>query len=386
MTTSTSAPTATPPAKPPRVPVIDWLRGIAVITMIVAHSFDAWLIPAERVGFPYAVVRHVSGVPSRLFLFLVGVSSAAIFEQQLARGLATAEMRRQTFRRGFQMLAFAYLFRLQEHILAGFWGGWKQVFRVDILNCIAMSILLIAVVGVPSNGRPRRYLPLVVAALLIGFGPIIGPAHFPDYLPEPLTSYIGGQRPMSWFPLFPWGSWALVGLVVGHLWLAESRKPDRGLRCFLIGGALGALSLSTVLVIRAVKPNIIRYPSELIAQMGPGSFFFRIGVIALIALAGFLYTRWQTERAVGRPPRLRFLTVFGQTSLFVYWIHVEICYGFAARPIQKKLDFLETTIAFVLLTAVMFGLSLLKIRYGKGITTRLRGWFPRRPGGASSTS
>jgi uncharacterized membrane protein len=346
--------------------------------MIAAHSFDAWLIPAERVGFSYAVVRHVSGIPSRLFLFLVGVSSAAIFEQQIARGFTTAQMRQKTIRRGLLMLALAYLFRLQEHILAGFWGGWRQVFRVDILNCIAASILLLALVGIPRNGRPARALPLLVAAVLIGLGPIVGPAHFPEFLPVPLTSYIGGQRPMSWFPLFPWGAWALVGLVVGHLWLAESRKPDRGLRCFIIGGVLGALSIVSVLVIRAVKPDIIRYPSELVAQMGPGSFFFRIGVIALIALAGFLYTRWQSARVQNHPPRIRFLSVLGQTSLFVYWIHVEICYGFAARPIQKKLDFSETTIAFLILTAAMFALALLKIRYGKTLMARLRSWWQQR--------
>jgi hypothetical protein len=51
----------------------------------------------------------------------------------------------------------------------------------------------------------------------------VGPAHFPAWLPRPLTSYLGGQRPMAWFSLFPWGAWALVGVAVGHLWV--DRKP-----------------------------------------------------------------------------------------------------------------------------------------------------------------
>ena len=129
--------------------VIDWLRGLAVVLMILAHSFDAWMDPAERHGAGWFLVRHASGLPSRLFLFLVGVSSAIVFERQLVQGLPAGTMRAITARRGLLVLAAAYLFRLQEHVLAGFWGGWSQVFRVDILNCIGASLLLVALVGTP---------------------------------------------------------------------------------------------------------------------------------------------------------------------------------------------------------------------------------------------
>jgi uncharacterized membrane protein len=357
------------PRRAGRVPVIDWLRGVAVITMMVAHSYDSWMNPAERTGAAWEVIRHTSGIPSRLFLFLVGVSSAAVFEQQLARGISTADMRRRTLRRALWMLGMALLFRLQEHVLAGFWGGWQALFRVDILNCIAASILLIAWIGTPTAGKPRIWLPLATAALLVGLGPIVGPAQFPAGIPRILSSYLGGQRPMSWFPLFPWGAWALVGLALGHIWLRQSRGPDAGRRCFLITGVAGAGAVAGVLIVRAVNPNVIRYPSDVVAQMGPGSFFFRLGVIGMLTLAGWFATRWLNRH---RPGRFSVFNQLGQTSLLVYWVHVEICYGFGTKPLHKRLSMPATTLAFALLTLAMLGLSVWKTRHAAAFFDRIK--------------
>ena len=154
----------------------------------------------------------------------MGVSAAIVFESQLARAARRARCAPATARRGLLVLVLAYLFRLQEHILAGFWGGWAQVFRVDILNCIGASLLLLALVGVP-RGRPPALPAAALAAARASSASVPSWARrtSPPGSPGPLSSYIGGQRPMSWFPLFPWGAWALVGLVVGHLWLRHGR-------------------------------------------------------------------------------------------------------------------------------------------------------------------
>ena len=44
-----------------------------------------------------------------------------------------------------------------------------------------------------------------------------------------MTSYLGGERPMAWFPLFPWAAWPLVGVAMGHFWVrrAASRAARR---------------------------------------------------------------------------------------------------------------------------------------------------------------
>ena len=77
-------------------------------------------------------------------------------------------------------------------------------------------------------------------AVVLALGPIVGPAYFPDWLPKPLTSYIGGQRPMAHFTLIPQLAWALVGVVIGHWWVRREPRRGRLARAFVITGAAGA--------------------------------------------------------------------------------------------------------------------------------------------------
>ena len=267
----------TPPSTArPRIDVVDWLRGAAVVLMIMAHGMDAWLLPAAKTGAIYAVIKVGSGIPARLFLFLVGVSAAIQFEAGLAKGLDSGTMRGRLAKRGLQVLALAYLFRLQEWLLSHFYGGWEALVRIDILNAIGMSMVLVALVAAPRKGRRQIGLSLALAALFLALGTVVGPAHFPAWLPRPLTSYLGGQRPMSWFPLFPWGAWAFTGVAVGHLWVLASRDARMQKRAFALTFAAGAAMTATVVIMRAIDPTVIRYPSELIMQMGPGIFFHRL--------------------------------------------------------------------------------------------------------------
>jgi uncharacterized membrane protein len=267
-----------------------------------------------------------------------------------------------------QIVLLAYLFRLQEHILAGFKGGWEMIVRVDILNAIGSSLLVVAALSVPRRGRRQIVVSLLGAAIFLGLGAVIGPAYFPQWLPRPLTSYFGGQRPMSWFPLFPWGAWALLGVVLGHLWVWASRDRRTQARAFLLTGLAGIACTGTVILVRAIDPYVIRYPSELVQQMGPGAFFYRLGIIAVLAALAWLATAWRDPR------RFSPLKQLGQTSLLVYWVHVDLCYGGLARPIKGKLDIPTATMWILALTVLMLGVSLLKTRYAPPV----RAWFAAR--------
>jgi uncharacterized membrane protein len=370
------APAATRPA---RVLAIDWLRGLAVVLMIQAHGFDAWLSPAAKASSGYWLIRHMSGLPSRMFLFLVGLSAALRFEGLLARHAPRRQMMAEQARRGLQIVGLAYLFRLQEHLLAGFKGGWSMLVRVDILNAIGASLLLVAAVAAPKGGRPRVVAPLLVAALLIALGPIVGPAHFPAWLPRPLTSYIGGQRPMAWFPLFPWGAWALVGVAVGHLWIRQGRTERGAARVFILSTVVGLALVGLVSSVRAVAPQIIHYPSDVVQQMGPGSFFFRLGLIGVLAGLSWLVTR-RGQR--GFSPMIQ----LGRTSLLVYWIHVDLCYGGIARYLRGRLSIAWATVWILVLVLLMLGVSVLKTRYARPARAWMAArWAARAGGGVERT-
>jgi uncharacterized membrane protein len=353
-----------------RIEVVDWLRGVAVVFMILAHGMDAWLLPAAKTGTAYALIRVASGIPARLFLFLVGVSAAIQFEAGLAKGTSTRAMRARLLRRGLQVLVLAYLFRLQEWLLSHFYGGWETLFRIDILNAIAACMLVVALVSTPRNGR-RQILPsLLLAAVFLGLGAVVGPAHFPSWLPRPLSSYLGGQRPMAWFSLFPWGAWALGGVAVGHLWVAANRDTRTLGRCFLLTFLAGATLTATVTIVRLVSPAIIHYPTEVIRQMGPGIFFHRLGLIGMLAGIGFLWCRaWH-----GRFSALR---QFGRTSLLIYWVHIEFCYGSMVYALRGKFQIPTALLLVAALSLAMLGLSLAKTRLAPPATLWLRTRFRR---------
>lgn len=347
--------TAATPQKPPRIDVVDWLRGLAVVLMFLAHGSDAWLRPDARAGTVYEVIRFLSGLPSRLFLLLVGVSLAIKYESRLARGASSALMRRETAVRGAEVLLFAYIFRLQEWVLSGFHGGWRTLLRVDILNCIGASMLVAAVVAVPRRGRPRYVLPLATAALFVGLGPYVGPAHFPDALPRAITSYFGGQRPMAWFTLFPFGAWALVGVVLGHIWLRTGKTARAQARTFALTFLAGALLTAVVVAVRRSGVELIRYPSEWAQQMGAGAFFYRLGILGMVAGIGYAANRF-----AGR--RFSPMRQMGRTSLFLYWVHIELCYGYVAWRIRNRLGLAAGLALILALTMAMLGLSWLKTR------------------------
>jgi fucose 4-O-acetylase-like acetyltransferase len=52
----------------------------------------------------------------------------------------------------------------------------------------------------------------------------------------------------------------------------------------------------------------------------------------------------------------------GRASLFVYWIHVEMVYGFISRPLRRNLSLEAAIAAYLLFSAFLLGLVLLKNR------------------------
>lgn len=359
----------TPPSTttaPARLDVVDWLRGAAVVLMIQTHLYDAWVSPQAKLTAAYKLTRFFGGIPARLFLMLVGVSIALRFEAQMRKGITDrAALVRPVQKRGLQILLLAYLFRIQEYVL----GHMSQaivnlptyghdILRIDILNCIGASMLIVPALTAPRNNRPSWVAAIAAMLFFAALGPIVGPAHFPTWIPTWLSAYVGGQRPMSWFGLFPWAAWPLAGVAIGHFWVRASVSMRRQAQAFLITGAAGAALIAIVSIIRKLDPHVIRYPSELVQQMGPGSFFYRLGMNGVVALLG-----WVTVRVWG--DRFSLMRQFGRTSLLIYWIHIDLCYGLLAHRLglYGRLNMLQATVALLVMIALMLAVSVAKTRW-----------------------
>ena len=62
------------------------------------------------------------------------------------------------------------------------------------------------------------------------------------------------------------------------------------------------------------------------------------------------------------------LETLGRSSLFVYWIHVELVYGYATWPIHNRLPLWAALAAYSLFSGLMYAAVLAK--------DRVRQWHP----------
>jgi uncharacterized membrane protein len=350
-----------------RVAYIDWMRGLACLLMFQTHCYDSWLSPAARQSRFFMYSQLGGTFPAPLFLFLAGMSFALVTEKLRQKNLRPAQIARNTIRRGAEILGFGLLFRLQEFVVSWGWAPKSDLLRVDILNTIGVSMILMGVLcwlvlalsptsepkrdmgGQPSSPEPsgaegavqpgaarpemtnasRSPLPLVLAAagtalFICLLTPLLWTTWSPDWLPWPLESYINGLHnlgsPQPWlFPIFPWSAFAFAGLAVGFV-LQSQWTRFREARIFLWIGLAGSLLIELSRWLDA-RPYQL-YPVYDYWHTSPNFFLTRLGMLMVILTASYAWCRWGAGQW-GFSPVIQ----LGQASLLVYWVHIEFVYG-----------------------------------------------------------
>src|ERR1700693_4970431 len=133
-----------PSAPSSRLAWIDWMRGLACVLMFQTHCYDAWLGGDARNTSFLKGSQLLGTLPAPLFLFLAGISFALVTDKLIRKGLTPGEITRTMARRGAEILAFGLLFRLQEFVIAWGWAPRSDLLRVDVLNIIGLSMILMA--------------------------------------------------------------------------------------------------------------------------------------------------------------------------------------------------------------------------------------------------
>ena len=122
------------------------MRGLACVLMFQTHCYDAWLGgDARNTGFLKGS-QLLGTLPAPMFLFLAGVSFALVTDKLIRKQLTSTEIARTMLRRGSEIFAFGLLFRVQEFVIAWGWAPWSDLLRVDVLNIIGLSMILMALV------------------------------------------------------------------------------------------------------------------------------------------------------------------------------------------------------------------------------------------------
>jgi uncharacterized membrane protein len=320
-----------------------------VLIMIEAHTLDSWTQMAERTRTDYKWAIVVGGFGAPIFLFLAGVALALAAGARLQRGMSEADVLARARRRGWEIFGLAFLFRMQSAVLGG--GGLRSLLKVDVLNIMGLALLATAVVwGLVRHPTWKAVLLVTASAAASLLTPIVREARLFESWPAPIAAYVVPVAAYSGFTLLPWAGFVLAGAGIG-LWLEQARTPADERRVIVRLAVLGpVLAISGYAM--SFLPPIYRETSFWTSS--PTFFLLRMGV--LITAIPIAYAWRASARRRSR------LEEFGIASLFVYWIHVEMVYGFLTWPIHRRLSFGQAILAFAVFTLILYGLVRLKER------------------------
>jgi uncharacterized membrane protein len=354
---------------PQRLAYIDWMRGLAVLLMFQTHCYASWLTPEARKTSLFMWSQLGGTLPAPLFVFLAGVSFALVTDRMRAKGAARNEVARTTIRRGAEIFGMGLLFRVQEYALGYPGSPWTDLLRVDVLNILGLSMMLMGVlcwlVGGAEAARARTrnaFAALAAAALIALLTPPLWTTHRPRWLPWFLESYINGvhifKEPQPWlFPLFPWAAFAFAGLAVGFLIFSEYSKKKEVLVFTALGGA-GILAFALALWFDALPAKL--YAVYDFWHTSPNFFLARCGILLFILFLTYAWCRWGLAQK-GFSPVIQ----LGNTSLLVYWVHIEFVYGrFSILP-KGKCGIALASAGLAAIFLAMLVLSILRTRWKK---------------------
>ena len=327
---------------PTRRPYIDWLRGLAVLFMIEWHTVDAWLADAARTGRPFGVLAFIGGWAAPLFLFLAGVAIPFAAGSHMRKGRSMAEAAWVLQKRGWQVFFYAHLFRFTSFLFNP-WARGDSIFKPDILNILGLGLVAGAWCWGRSATIARRVLWLLVpAAVIVLISPLVRGWWWPTLLHPRLEAYLRPNGGWGQFALFPWVAYVFVGACAG-VWIATARKPEDEPRFH----ARLAMAAAAVMVAGWVGMYL---PSPLGSSFWTTSlsyFLIRTGAMTLMLALAWLWMTRPTARHWSPT------VLFGQTSLFVYWVHVELAYGIFSLALKRSLTLPQMGVAYLLFTALM---------------------------------
>lgn len=339
-----------------RVRAIDWHRGLAVLVMVQTHTVFM-LRPALREGPLFRLLERLDGWVAPSFLFCAGFSLALV-QVRAAQAPGRGARVRKSLRRIAEVLLAASLVNWM----------WFPIFqqpvkllRIDILQCVGLSLLLALLPVAALAGRPRALIPLCLA---------LGTAVFAV---APLGEAIEGpwalllnQRLDSPFPLLPWAGFVLVGAAFGAL---AASRPLRALAWALVlQWALGEV------LWQLQAPLAAAYPPHHFGWTNPADMGRRLTSVAFTLLALLWVETRRPGWVRGWPKQV--LETFGTASLSAYVFHQGMLFwhpfkrfDFSFRALfEARLDWAE----YWPVTALVLALTWLLIQAFSALRGRTR--------------
>jgi hypothetical protein len=274
--------------------------------MIQCHALT--LLRSElRAGAFYRAIELIDGLVAPSFILAAGFSLALVQVRSAAAGSRTARVLK-TVRRLAEVLIVATLVNWMWFPI---FREPKWIFRIDILHCIGLALLIALPIFAALAKRPLalRWTSLLLAGCAFVAAP------FAESVKGPLAA-VANISTGSLFPLLPWAGYVYLGASAGTVVASGDVKA---LERWLLG------LLAFGVVVSTTQPLIVDiYPPHL-SFNDPANHGQRWAVVSLIAWALLL-----VERRAGEGRRAHravwFVEVFGTSSLSAYFYHQALLF------------------------------------------------------------
>jgi len=315
--------------------------------MIQVHVTNSFLDPSFQNTLWWDFSQFLGGLAAPLFLFSSGISIALVFDRLVNKGASSTELLKRTIKRSAWIFFLAYAFRIEQVATWFPYGHWGDVWKIDILNCIAAGSLTAGFAAAfATDNRKNAALLTCIAAAIILLAPVIAPVR--GGLPTLILSYINGNGRLDYFTFFPWGGYLFAGAAAGYL-LIESRKAGKEHQFMLWSAAIGAFLFFIGYEVNRHLGLLLGLASY--SRPSPHYVFQKMGYVLILLYGAY---RWPGNR--------RMLLLFGQTSLLIYWLHIEFVYG-RLRMFRNSLTVPATAAQLLWLIPLMVGIAFVRMRW-----------------------
>ena len=331
----------------------DLLKGFAVLFMIQVHIMEQFATPDTY-----------SSIVGKISMFLGGPPCAPVFMAVMGYFLAFSSKSLFYFlKRG----AFLFLGGIalntarSANLLVRIYNGevnndpWFFIMGADILTLAGLSLILIGILRLAFKNKMIFYF--IISVLVAATTPLLKMVGTKDGLLSYITAFLWGSEKWSYFPLFPWSSYVLIGYAL-RLFLQQTplgKKINiRNQYIYFIPLWIGVIF--TIPYASGIAHNLSGiggYYHHGILFFG-WIFFFMISYLVLMKLVEIYY---------GDQIIVRFIKWIGKQVTVLYIIQWLII-GNIATILFRTQDLFQISAWFVAVTlaTILIGLFIEKIR------------------------
>jgi uncharacterized membrane protein len=343
---------------------LDLIRVLAILMMIQGHVFEAYLNPAEKAFTWFRWHDLVHGLTGPIFLFSAGISFGFTTIRKIEEYTSLTRKFYARLRRYLILILIGYLLHSPDkninyaiqHLTT---ATERQFAMADALHCIGVTLILVQI-GVFFL-KELRYIRVFLWASGLFF--MLGMLYtwtldFTGHSPW-LVAYLSKQFG-SIYPLFPWASFVMYGILTGDLLLRAIRNisKEQILRLLLsISGGLILISLPGFL-------RLLETISEITHLMFLESLYLGIilGILALFFALDKYYIANVNLNTFGIN-FWKLVRIMGQESLFIYVVHLAIIYGTAwnrplLEPYKQNFGISQSILIFIVYLAILLLMTL----------------------------